>query len=265
MIVPMPASAPRRTGAFPLTEEVAVRVTGQARTAAALLREHIFRQTGYLLAESPDGMLMVTHDPAMRGLGPEGYALLVSNHAVMLRAGTQAGLRHGVQSFRQLMTRDGTVRAADVQDSPAFAWRGVTSALLPPAEMRKAIDKMAAYKLNVLHVFPEGDPDHIREVVEYGLDHGITVVPEISPATIDLLELFPSRWVHIGRAKLSGKLATLLERHNRLPVRWHDGSDHTDVLGPHGRLTEGDDGLRAVANAGWVGGHFTAAAVTPAR
>jgi hypothetical protein len=264
VIVPMPASAPRRSGAFALTEDVTVRVNGQARTAAAMLREHIFRQTGYLLAESQDGMLMVTHDPAMRGLGPEGYALLVSNHAVMLRAGTQAGLRHGVQSFRQLMTRDNTVRAADVQDSPAFAWRGVTSALLPRAEMRKAIDRMAAYKLNVMHVFPEGDPEHIRETVEYGLDHGITVVPEISPATLELLELFPSRWVHIGSAKLTGKLAAVLERHGRLPVRWHTGPGHAGVLGPHGRLAEGDDGLRAVATAGWVGGHFTASAVVPA-
>ena len=117
MIVPMPTSAPRRTGSFVLTEDVAVRVTGQARTAAAMLREHVFNQTGYLLAESPDGMLMVSHDPAMRGLGPEGYALLVSNDAVMLRAGTQAGLRHGVQTFRQLMTRDGTVRARSITAS----------------------------------------------------------------------------------------------------------------------------------------------------
>ncbi|SDP87545.1 glycoside hydrolase family 20 zincin-like fold domain-containing protein [Lentzea jiangxiensis] len=262
MIVPMPTSAPRRTGSFVLTEDVTVRVTGQARTAAAMLREHIFRQTGYLLAESPDGMLMVSHDPAMRGLGPEGYALLVSNDAVMLRAGTQAGLRHGVQSFRQLMTGDGTVRAADVRDSPAFAWRGVSSALLPPAEMRRAIDRMAAYKLNVLHVFPDGDPDHLRALVEYGRDHGVTVVPELSPATIELLELFPSRWVHIGGAELTTKFAALLERHGRLPVRWHDGS--SDVLGPHGKLAEGDDGLRAVATAGWVGELRTASAVAPA-
>lgn len=264
MIIPMPSSAPRRTGAFALTEDVAVRVNGQARTAAALLREHIFRQTGYLLAESADGMLMVSHDPAMRGLGPEGYALLVSNTAVMLRASTQAGLRHGVQSFRQLMTADGTVRAADLRDSPAFSWRGVTSALLPPAEMRSTIDKMAAYKLNVMHVFPEGDPDALRELVEYGRDNGITVVPEISPATLDLLELFPSRWVHIGSAKLTAKLAGVLERHGRLPVRWHDGSSAADVLGPHGQLTEGDHGLRAVATAGWVGGRFTTPAVVRA-
>lgn len=260
----MPSSAPRRTGAFALTEDVTVRVTGQARTAAALLREHIFTQTGYTLAESPDGMLMVSHDPAMRGLGQEGYALLVSNNAVMLRAGTQAGLRHGVQSFRQLMTRDGTVRAADVRDSPAFAWRGVTSTLLPPAEMRRAIDQMAAYKLNVMHVFPEGDPDHLRDLVEYGRDHGVMVVPELSPATVDLLDLFPSRWVHIGHAKLTTRFAGLLERHGRLPVRWHDGSDKAAVLGPHGRLTEGDDGLRALATAGWVGGLPTTSAVAPA-
>ncbi|SDG66650.1 Glycosyl hydrolase family 20, domain 2 [Lentzea fradiae] len=262
MIVPMPANAPRRTGSFVLTEDVTVRVTGQARTAAALLREHVFRQTGYLLAESQDGMLMVSHDPAMRGLGPEGYALLVSNDAVMLRAGTQAGLRHGVQSFRQLMTDDGTVRAADVRDSPAFAWRGVSSELLPPAEMRKAIDRMAAYKLNVLHVFPEGDQEALRDLVEYGRDHGVTVVPELSPATIELLELFPSRWVHIGSAKLTAKFAGLLERHGRVPVRWHDGG--STVLGPHGRLVEGEDGLRAVATAGWVGGQRTSAAVAPA-
>ncbi|WP_237047806.1 glycoside hydrolase family 20 zincin-like fold domain-containing protein [Lentzea guizhouensis] len=214
-----------------LEEDVTIRVTGQARTAAAMLREHIFRQTGHTLAESPDGRLMVTLDPALRGLGPEGYALLVSPNAVMLRARTQAGLRHGVQSFRQLMTQDGTVRAADVQDSPAFAWRGVSSELLPPAEMRATIDRMAAYKLNVLHLRPDGDQHELRELVEYALANGVTVVPEIGRSLAEVLEVFPSRWVHIGRAKLTRGLAGLLQSHDRVPVRWHDGAGTADVLG----------------------------------
>ncbi|WP_053732767.1 glycoside hydrolase family 20 zincin-like fold domain-containing protein [Nocardia sp. NRRL S-836] len=254
MIVPMPSIAPRRTGAFALAEDVTIRVTGQARTAAAMLRELIFRETGHTLAESPDGTLMVTLDPALRGLGPEGYALLVSPNAVMLRARTQAGLRHGVQSFRQLMTPDGTVRAADVQDSPAFAWRGVSSPLLAPGEMRETIDRMAAYKLNVLHLRPDGDQHELRELVEYALANGVTVVPEIGRSLAEVLDVFPSRWVHIGRAKLTRGLAALLHSHDRVPVRWHDGDDTTAVLGPHGQLTEGDAGLRAVAVAGWVGG-----------
>lgn len=264
MIVPTPTNAPRRTGTFALTEDVTIRVTGQARTAVAMLREHIRVHTGHTLAESPDGKLMVTLDPALRGLGTEGYALLVSPHAVMLRARTQAGLRHGVQSFRQLMTPDGTVRAADLQDTPAFAWRGVTSPLLPPAQMRDAIDKMAAYKLNVLHLRPGGDQDQMRDLVEYALANGVTIVPEIGGPRNDIFDVFPGRWVHIGRAKLTRGLAGLLQSHDRVPVRWHDGPDLNNVLGPHGELAEGEAGLRAVAVAGWVGGHFTAPAVASA-
>ncbi|GHH32870.1 glycoside hydrolase family 20 zincin-like fold domain-containing protein [Lentzea cavernae] len=113
----------RRTGHFVLRGDMDIRVIGNAEEAAKLLRRHVRDATGIVLGNSPEGVVMVTHEPAMRGLGEEGYALLVSSHAVMLRAATPAGLLNAVEQFRRLLSAGGTVTAADLTHltAPAVA------------------------------------------------------------------------------------------------------------------------------------------------
>lgn len=116
----------RRTGKFILREDMAIRVIGDADEAAELLRRYVHEKTGISLGNAPDGVVMVTQEPALRGLGEEGYALLVSSHAVMLRASTPAGLRNGVDQFRKLLSAGGWVSAADLTHltapAAASAW-----------------------------------------------------------------------------------------------------------------------------------------------
>jgi hypothetical protein len=105
----------RRTGVFVLRPDMDIRVSGNADEAAKLLRRYVREETGITLGQSREGVVMVAHEPALRGLGAEGYALLVSPQAVMLRAATPAGLRHGVQCLRELLAPNGEVPAVDLQ------------------------------------------------------------------------------------------------------------------------------------------------------
>ncbi|MFD4635807.1 glycoside hydrolase family 20 zincin-like fold domain-containing protein [Lentzea sp. NPDC058436] len=113
----------RRTGHFVLKADMDIRVIGNANEAAQRLRRVVRETTGMTLGDSRDGVVMVTHEPALRGLGEDGYALLVSPHAVMLRAATPAGLLNAVEQFRRLLSADGTVTAADLTHltAPAVA------------------------------------------------------------------------------------------------------------------------------------------------
>ena len=113
----------RRTGHFQLHGGMDIRVIGNGEEAAKLLRRYVHEVTGVVLGNSPEGMVMVTHEPAMRGLGEDGYALLVSPNAVMLRAATPEGLVNGVRLFRLLLSPNGRVPAADLTHltAPAVA------------------------------------------------------------------------------------------------------------------------------------------------
>ncbi|SFR25816.1 Glycosyl hydrolase family 20, domain 2 [Lentzea waywayandensis] len=113
----------RRTGQFLLCKGMDIRTIGNAGEAAKLLRRHVHEETGIVLGNSPDGVVMVTHEPAMRGLGEDGYALLVSPNAIMLRAATPAGLLHGVEQLRRLLSPGGRVPAVDLTHltAPAVA------------------------------------------------------------------------------------------------------------------------------------------------
>lgn len=158
---------------------------------------------------------------------PEGYTLEVHEARVTISASTAQGARWGAQTLRQLLPTSfesaATMRRASwrippqrIVDAPRFAWRGTmldaARHFLPVADVKRHLDLMARYKLNVLHWhltddqgwrieitrFPEltrvgawrREADgsryggfytqaEIREVVAYAAARGITVVPEI--------------------------------------------------------------------------------------
>jgi hexosaminidase len=146
-------------------------------------------------------------------LGREGYRLEVRDGRARIDAVGDAGRFYAEQTLRALS--DGaTPPDVTIADRPRFAWRGV---MLDVArhffgvdDVRRLIDQLAAYKLNVLHLhlsddqgwriaidrWPRlaeqgglravgGDPggfysqDDYRAIVSYAAERFITVVPEI--------------------------------------------------------------------------------------
>jgi hexosaminidase len=147
----------------------------------------------------------------------ESYTLLVGSEGALVAAPTVKGVRHGLQSLRQIIPAEGaSLAGVEVHDAPRYPWRGamldVGRHTFPVADILRWIDLLERYKMNVFHwhltedqgwriaidKYPkltsiggfrvEADGSRyggfftkaeIRQVVAYATARGITVVPEI--------------------------------------------------------------------------------------
>ena len=173
-VIPKPASLKRSGERFDLTRDTRIVAGRGAWGVASGLAARLRRSTGYRLP--------VTRDPgrhpaiylelgASKRLGGEGYRLRVSRRAVRVWAVTAAGLFNGVQTLRQLLpakvesasARPGPWRVPGVSigDRPRFPWRGahldVSRHFFSVAEVKRYIDLISQYKVNVLHLHLSDD------------------------------------------------------------------------------------------------------------
>jgi hexosaminidase len=232
-VIPAPASV-RVTGGAGFTLARSTRIVTPPGSPAvarigADLAAALRRSTGYPLpvqsAGAPrerGGILLETGGD--RQLGDEGYELEATGAAVTLRAPRPEGLFRGVQTLRQLLPAaieaptvqrgPWRVPAVRIVDRPRFAWRGaaldVARHFFSVDEVKRYIDLISRYKLNVLHLHLTDDQGwriaidrwprlgshggssqvgggrggfytkrQYRSIVRYARDRYITVVPEI--------------------------------------------------------------------------------------
>lgn len=91
-------------------------------------------------------------------LPKEGYALTVSPEGISVRSSTDTGLFYARQTLLQLAqkTKKGwRYPCVEIVDSPAYGWRGVLldegRHFFGKETVRKLLDLMAMYKMNVFH------------------------------------------------------------------------------------------------------------------
>jgi hexosaminidase len=170
------------------------------------------------------GNIVLTQEGVDPALGDEGYELDIRPQGMLLRAARPAGIFRGVQTIRQLLpasAEQGEVQpdawclpCSQIRDLPRFAWRGmmldVARHFFGVEDVKRLIDLMALYKLNIFHLhlsddqgwrvmirsWPElalkggslsvgGGPggyytrEQYAEIVEFARQRYITVVPEI--------------------------------------------------------------------------------------
>jgi len=105
----------------------------------------------------------------------EAYKMHVSSQEIIISSRGKAGVYYGVQTLNQLARGGYYVHAVDIQDSPAFKWRGymvdVGRNYQSVALLKQQIDKMAFYKLNVFHL-------HLTEDIAWRLE--IKRYPELT-------------------------------------------------------------------------------------
>jgi hexosaminidase len=169
--------------------------------------------------------------PAPQGLSPTGgtppderYSLTAADGRIVLRAAEPVGVARGLTTLLQLATatqhRSGGP-GARIVDAPRYAWRGLSLDLarryLAPDEIRRVIDLLSLYKLNVLHMHltddqgwrlpvGAGEPDEasytagdLRALIAYAADRFVAVVPEVDmPGHVSaLLRMHPE--LYTGR------------------------------------------------------------------
>lgn len=153
-LLPMPATVSIHRGAFSFAHASIRAEDAGERLAAGRLLSLLAKGTGPRL--SGRGQIRFHRDGTI--LGSEAYRIRVEPHFVEVSAGHDAGLYYGAQTLWQLMASAGPskqIPAMEIEDSPAFSWRGVmldsSRHMQPVAYIEQLIDRMALVKLNTLH------------------------------------------------------------------------------------------------------------------
>jgi hexosaminidase len=184
-LVPAPVSArPEPDQDFRIGASTSIRASGAAVAAGEFLAGLLRPATGYPLPVvdngSVDGTITLALDPAGEAAG-EAYRLSVRSGSVLVEASTEAGLFAGVQTLRQLLPaainasepRPGPwdISGGSVVDRPRFVHRGamldVARHFFTVAEVKRFIDEIARYKLNVLHLHLTDDQGWRIEILSW--------------------------------------------------------------------------------------------------
>jgi hexosaminidase len=157
-------------------------------------------------------------------IGIEGYKLSIQEDLIQLSAPNSAGLFNGIQTLRQLFPEKIELKSVQqgpweiatgtIQDQPAYSWRGsmldVARHFFSVEEVKRYIDLLAAYKMNVLHLHLSDDQgwrieikswpnlavhggstevgggeggyysqEQFKDIVNYAHQRYITVIPEV--------------------------------------------------------------------------------------
>lgn len=176
-------------GTFMLTPDTRICADVASRTNADFLAAQLRQATGFRFSVSAvtqagpvSGAILLTTVDADTSLGGASYALSVAGEFVVIRAREQAGSFYGVQTLLQLLpseifaskpVRDvhWTIPCVQIADAPRFDWRGLMldcSRTFQSLEyLRQTIDRMAVYKLNVLHLHLTDDQGWRLEIKKY--------------------------------------------------------------------------------------------------
>jgi hexosaminidase len=222
-LVPLPVRVEFQRGSFTLDASARIVAEGEAKPAAALLAAWLSGDTGIAPAVAEPGSRGgAGHSIMLRiaaTLPPEAYSLRVTPEGIEIEAATHAGLVYGCQTLRQLLRRQRdawTAPAVTIADRPRLRWRGLmldcSRTFIGLPYLRRTVDLLSFYKLNVLHLHLTDDQgwrmeikshpkltdvgahfasrfagetggyytqQELRELVRHAAERGVTIVPEI--------------------------------------------------------------------------------------
>lgn len=168
-LIPIPQKMNLHADYFTLTSRSALALDASDPSLVGIARylnDKIAVATGFELPVEKQGNIQfgLTDDSS---LGAEGYHLSIKPDGIQLTAHAPAGIFYGVQTLLQMLPpeilgqkpllnkKSWTIACADITDTPQFAWRGimldVSRHWFTKEEVKKLIDEIAQYKLNVFH------------------------------------------------------------------------------------------------------------------
>ena len=251
-VIPKPLEVKESKGSFNLSSNTVILADKNSINLASYTQDFLRMSTGYAFPvksyadksrAKPDAIIL-QQAKLSEDLGVEGYKLSVTQNGVVIRAESQAGLFYGVQTLKQLLplrikrrevVKDvgvWTIPCVEITDKPRFEWRGLmidSSRTFQSVEyLKKTIELMAMYKMNVFHWHLTDDQgwrleikkypkltrkgarfptkwnqpesyqgyytqDEVRDLVAYAQARNITIVPEIEMPghTLGVLTCYP--------------------------------------------------------------------------
>ena len=174
-LIPKPLKIVPTHGAFGLDHTTAI-FTSQTdkgfEEVGSFLAEKIKSKTNLRLAVNKTDpgqitrMIYINQSHSDELEGPEAYQLYISKDSIILNAKTSEGAFRGVQTLRQLIPESSNDTLAEtslwpiatgkILDEPNFEYRGsmldVARHFFSVEDVKKYIDILAYYKINVLHL-----------------------------------------------------------------------------------------------------------------
>ena len=190
-LIPAPKTATMGEGEYTLKEGFTIAVSEfadsdeQTQVVADVTRliATLNEATG-LGCKATDGQADITI-AKNTALAAEGYTLEITAEGVRIEASTADGVYYAMQSFMRLLPanvilgkkgEEGTIYAlpvARIEDEPRFPYRGfmldVSRHFFTIEEVKKMIDLMAIYKMNVFHWHLTDDQGWRAEIKRYPL------------------------------------------------------------------------------------------------
>ncbi|MDD2437545.1 MAG: family 20 glycosylhydrolase [Massilibacteroides sp.] len=154
-LIPTPESLEMFSGSFVLSSSTRINFQGnEAKENVAFLNKFLKQTCGFVLKSgSGKNSIRLISDSSFP---KEGYRLTVNEDEIVLRGG-EAGLFYAVNTLQQLIPNTGELKipCLKIEDKPRFAYRGlmldVGRYFFSVEYLKKFIDQMAHYKLNVFH------------------------------------------------------------------------------------------------------------------
>jgi len=181
-VIPQPMSVETCEGTFTLQPRTTIFVEPghpELNRIGRWLADFLAGATGYRLPveSSPDPdatgtVILLRLADTETALGEEGYRLTVATDRVSICGRRPAGVFYGVQTLRQLLPSEieapqpvtgvaWTVPCVRVEDCPRFRWRGmhldVARHFHDKHFVKRYIDYLATYKINVFHLYLTDD------------------------------------------------------------------------------------------------------------
>lgn len=227
-VIPKPTSAHAGGGTFFITENTTVVVDSSSaalQEVANYLGDMLKSHTGLSLKKAStagENFILLTLQGGSSSLGEEGYELQVDDKQVKITANKPAGIFRGIQTLRQIIadkddkaSRDTwEIATGTIADHPEYVWRGamldVARHFFSVADVKRYIDLLSYYKINILHLHLSDDQGwrieikswpnltaiggqgqvgggkggfytqgQYKEIVAYAQSRFITIVPEI--------------------------------------------------------------------------------------
>ena len=176
-IIPQPQHLTRLAGSFHFTPDTRIYTDADSADTGNLLAMQLRKSTGGAFQVGgktsaelnvTDGIVLTTSG-VDASLGAEGYELVVSSNAVVIRAPTQAGLFYGAVTLLELLPPQSLsqsetspaekiaweIPCVKISDQPRFPWRGfmldVSRHFFSKEEVKQLLNAMALHKLNTFH------------------------------------------------------------------------------------------------------------------
>ena len=186
-LIPLPQKVQRLDGQFTLNAQTRIFADVPSRKTAEFIAQRLRKSTGFPLTVHrpvfgvPANSIFFTVKHANAAIADEGYDLIVSTNAVVIRAPSQDGVFYGGETFMQLLpaeifstnvvARGWNAPCVQIEDWPRFSWRGVmldcSRHFFNKDEVEAVIDEMSLYKLNRFHWHLVDDDGWRLQVPQY--------------------------------------------------------------------------------------------------